>query len=311
MAETTTPTSGESSPLTVGASRGKFVHLRKEASPDSVQTSLDRVFYNNSLNFEIDTISKIDKGLLDDSVVDLSKKMENLATDGGDDDFMRYPLKEIRNQMFRLSAAVGNLATIFLDREEIPSPCHDINNNNANNVLASGLVALLNQVIHLADLLSIDLVYVVETKMELNRRKYPVHLCKGKAGKYTEYSGHTGITKDQGQTTLTNADGKKDIEYNSSVFVRDLPVLTNRIRQFAIDRDWQIYHTPRNLLLALTGELGELIELVQFKGDDLHCTFTPPELDKLGQETADVTIYLLRLADICSIDLYEMINLSI
>jgi dCTP diphosphatase len=58
-------------------------------------------------------------------------------------------------------------------------------------------------------------------------------------------------------------------------------------------------------MLALTGELGELAEIFQFKGDDEEQSLSLEEQDKVGQEIADVTIYLLRLADVCEVSLGE------
>lgn len=74
------------------------------------------------------------------------------------------------------------------------------------------------------------------------------------------------------------------------------------IREFAEERKWARFHLPRSLLLALMGELGELAELVQWKKDE-HQTMDQQLLDKMGQEVADVTIYLLRLADVCGVQL--------
>ena len=80
--------------------------------------------------------------------------------------------------------------------------------------------------------------------------------------------------------------------------------ITLQTREFAVQREWEQYHTPRNLLLALTGELGELAELFQWKGDtDEPLTLSLTEHDKVGQELADVTIYLCRLADVCGVSL--------
>jgi len=78
--------------------------------------------------------------------------------------------------------------------------------------------------------------------------------------------------------------------------------LTKAIRDFATERSWTRFHRPRNLALALLGELGELAELVQYKGDEPQ-TLALKEHDKLGQEIADVTIYLIRLADVCSVSM--------
>ncbi|XP_055328253.1 dCTP pyrophosphatase 1-like [Paramacrobiotus metropolitanus] len=74
---------------------------------------------------------------------------------------------------------------------------------------------------------------------------------------------------------------------------------------FVAERGWNQFHTPRNLLLALVGEVGEVAELFQWKGE---CQAGLPDWDakekeRLGEELADVMIYLVRLADKCNIDL--------
>jgi len=77
---------------------------------------------------------------------------------------------------------------------------------------------------------------------------------------------------------------------------------------FAKDRDWNQYHTPRNLVLALVGEVGELSEIFQWKGEVKVGVpdFTQKEREHLGQELSDVLLYLIRLADRCHIDLPKM-----
>ena len=83
--------------------------------------------------------------------------------------------------------------------------------------------------------------------------------------------------------------------------------LTDLVRTFAESRDWQQFHTLRNLVLALVGEVGELAAEFQWIGDD-NIVKALQEADKreaLGSELADVLIYLLRLADVSAIDLAE------
>ena len=133
-------------------------------------------------------------------------------------------------------------------------------------------------------------------KMLLNQKKYPVDLVKGKSGKYTAYSEQTGITKTEGQSTLETL-----VEDSSTLTVEDITV---KIREFAMERLWSRYHTPRSLVLALMGELGELAELFQWKGDEdgeAMDGWSQEDLDHVGQEFADVSIYLLRLADVCCV----------
>lgn len=80
------------------------------------------------------------------------------------------------------------------------------------------------------------------------------------------------------------------------------------IRNFANERQWHRYHTPRNIALALLGEVGELAELFQWSGDEglVQEVVSEETLDKAGQEIADVSIYLLRLCDVCHVPLGEV-----
>lgn len=80
--------------------------------------------------------------------------------------------------------------------------------------------------------------------------------------------------------------------------------LTSAVRIFADERDWLQFHTPKNLALALVGEVGELAELLQWRTDtDILGAVKDDDLGRhLREEVADVAIYLLRLADVLSID---------
>eukprot|EP00948_MAST-09A_sp_MAST-9A-sp1_P003070 g3070.t1 len=76
--------------------------------------------------------------------------------------------------------------------------------------------------------------------------------------------------------------------------------------EFAKARDWDQFHSPRNLTLALVGEVGELCECFQWKSDELTGDTRKWSSEKrkhLGQEMSDVLFYLIRLADRCHIDL--------
>ncbi|MED6162185.1 hypothetical protein PIB30_067972 [Stylosanthes scabra] len=84
-----------------------------------------------------------------------------------------------------------------------------------------------------------------------------------------------------------------------------LDMLKKLMAEFAKERDWDQYHTPRNLLLALVGEVGELSEIFQWKGEVKRGLPDWKEEEKthLGEELSDVLLYLVRLSDICGIDL--------
>jgi dCTP diphosphatase len=74
---------------------------------------------------------------------------------------------------------------------------------------------------------------------------------------------------------------------------------------FVAERDWHKFHTPRNVLLALVGEAGEVAELFQWKGEVKRGAeaWSASEHIALGQELSDVLLYLVRLADLTGVDL--------
>lgn len=75
--------------------------------------------------------------------------------------------------------------------------------------------------------------------------------------------------------------------------------------EFAKERDWDQFHQPRNLVLAMVGEVGEVAELFQWKGEVQEGLpdWTPREKHHLAQELSDVLVYLVRLAEKCHVDL--------
>jgi len=77
------------------------------------------------------------------------------------------------------------------------------------------------------------------------------------------------------------------------------------LEKFSAERDWNKYHQPRNLLLALVGEVGELAELFQWRGEVKEGLpdWSENEKEHLSQELSDVLLYLVRLSDKCHIDL--------
>lgn len=88
--------------------------------------------------------------------------------------------------------------------------------------------------------------------------------------------------------------------------MNDLNLIRDKLRDFALKRDWDKYHTPKNLVMALSVEVSELMEhfqwLDQFESYDIMIE-TKKDVEK---EIADVFIYLIRLADILDIDINEV-----
>jgi len=84
----------------------------------------------------------------------------------------------------------------------------------------------------------------------------------------------------------------------------DIEELTVAIREFARERDWERFHTPKNLGMALSVEVAELVELFQWLTPEESETLadTPDGRAAIEDEIADIAIYLLRLADVLGID---------
>lgn len=81
--------------------------------------------------------------------------------------------------------------------------------------------------------------------------------------------------------------------------------LKNLVLRFAVDRDWVQFHRPKDLGLALASEVGELLDLFRFKSDDQidHILTTSEGHQAIAHELADCLWALLRLSDVCQIDL--------
>jgi len=85
--------------------------------------------------------------------------------------------------------------------------------------------------------------------------------------------------------------------------VANLDDLTLRLRSFAAERDWEPFHSPRNLAAALIVEAGELLEHFQWLSDAESEQLTPERRERVAMEMADVLLYLVRLADRVGVDL--------
>ncbi|MBT9566845.1 MAG: nucleotide pyrophosphohydrolase [Thiobacillus sp.] len=87
--------------------------------------------------------------------------------------------------------------------------------------------------------------------------------------------------------------------------IDSLHTLRERIREFARARAWDRYHTPKNLVMALSVEMAELQEPFQWLTPEQSQQLDPTQREAVRQEIADVLIYLTRLADILDIDLLQ------
>ncbi|HSO07293.1 MAG TPA: nucleotide pyrophosphohydrolase [Pelomicrobium sp.] len=81
-----------------------------------------------------------------------------------------------------------------------------------------------------------------------------------------------------------------------------LQELRARLRAFAAERDWDQFHNPKNLAMALAGEAGELLEHFQWLTLEQSANLPPDVLAEVELEIADVLLFLVRLADKLGID---------
>lgn len=81
--------------------------------------------------------------------------------------------------------------------------------------------------------------------------------------------------------------------------------LTERLAQFAKERDWEQFHSPKNLAMALIVEAGELVEQLQWLSEEESRALPDPLRQAVSEEAADVLLYLLRFCDRLGIDLEQ------
>ena len=82
----------------------------------------------------------------------------------------------------------------------------------------------------------------------------------------------------------------------------ELDSLREQLRAFAAARDWDQFHSPKNLAMALSVEAGELLETFQWLSEDQSRRLAPEVLAAASDEVADVLLYLIRLCDQLGID---------
>ncbi|CAM4431967.1 nucleotide pyrophosphohydrolase [Stenotrophomonas maltophilia] len=82
------------------------------------------------------------------------------------------------------------------------------------------------------------------------------------------------------------------------------------LREFAEARDWAQFHSPKNLVMALSGEVGELNEIFQWmtEADSFKAASSEATANAVRDEIADVALYLIRLSDVLGIDLNEAVS---
>ncbi|WP_067565298.1 nucleotide pyrophosphohydrolase [Nocardia acidivorans] len=93
----------------------------------------------------------------------------------------------------------------------------------------------------------------------------------------------------------------------------DVEGLQRLVADFAARREWERFHTPKNLVMAMTGEMGELSELFQWLTAEESSAICQNDhrRERVEEEVADIFIYLLRLADVLDIDLAAAVEAKV
>jgi NTP pyrophosphatase (non-canonical NTP hydrolase) len=107
------------------------------------------------------------------------------------------------------------------------------------------------------------------------------------------------------KTTINNI---VDRLIDSVVTDDSLEELAVRLRTFAHERDWQQYHSPKNISMALIAEAAELVEHFQWLTEEQSWNLPADKHKAVSHEMADIFIYLIRLADLLKVDLYKATN---
>jgi NTP pyrophosphatase (non-canonical NTP hydrolase) len=98
-------------------------------------------------------------------------------------------------------------------------------------------------------------------------------------------------------STDKNADSRAPID--------SLECLRDRLREFALEREWDQYHTPKNLSMALIAEAAELVEHFQWVDGSQSHLLEDKTWQAVEEELADILIYLVRISDKLNVDLYK------
>ncbi len=88
----------------------------------------------------------------------------------------------------------------------------------------------------------------------------------------------------------------------------ELQALKRRMRDFAERRNWDQFHAPKNLAMALSGEAGELIEHFQWLTEAQSGELDARTLEQVASEIADIQIYLVRLADKLDVSIADAVE---
>ncbi len=91
----------------------------------------------------------------------------------------------------------------------------------------------------------------------------------------------------------------------------DITKIQNQLQKFASERDWEQFHTPKNLAMALSVEAAELVEIFQWLNPEQSKLPDKRQLELINSEAADIAMYLLRFCDLLDVNLEDAIQTKI
>jgi len=90
--------------------------------------------------------------------------------------------------------------------------------------------------------------------------------------------------------------------------IMNISEIQNQLKKFAIERDWEQFHTPKNLAMALSVETSELVEIFQWLNVEESNSPNQRQIEEINSEVADIAMYLLRFCSVLGIDLEKAIE---
>jgi dCTP diphosphatase len=88
----------------------------------------------------------------------------------------------------------------------------------------------------------------------------------------------------------------------------DFDRIKKQVRQFVVEREWDQFHSPKNLSMALIVEAAEMVEHFQWLTEEQSCNPSPEKLAEIELELADIQIYLISLAEKLQLDLVAAVE---
>ena len=88
----------------------------------------------------------------------------------------------------------------------------------------------------------------------------------------------------------------------------DFDRIRKQVRQFVVERDWDQFHSPKNLSMALIVEAAELVEHFQWLTEEQSANLSPEKLAEVELELADIQVYLISLAEKLKLDLVSAVE---